>query len=748
MRAFPVLLILLAWGSYSWGGSGYAPPPVTVGAIGGQPVDAALTSLSTVCAGADSIPYCSGADAFTAVSFTTTGRAVASAANAAAVRTAAGVGTISTAASGDYLLVAGEAVTAAALAANGGNCAGDQFALGVSASGVAECAQPAFSNLSGAAVDAQVPDNITVDLATSATTATALAANPADCAAGEYATTIAASGALTCAAVAFSQVTGSVTDGQVPDTITVDLASTATALAANPADCAAGEYAASIAASGALTCAVVAFSQLSGAAVDGQVPNNITVDLAATATALASNPSDCGASQYATAIAASGNLTCAQPAASGVAYTPAEGANWEDPDPTTTAGALDAVADATSIAAALAASALLTAGNAITGLEDGSGVTDAAAWRAAIGLNASVVPYTPAVGADWGTDPDDSAEALDQLALRLTDVEGAGGGTIGGATGASDNRIIRSDGMGGATIQSSNAELTDGGALSGITDISLTGTVDGVDVSAIPATYQPLDATLTAVAGWEWTSGTEIRTLVAADTFSTRRIGASADNILALDADARYPTGDGRNLTYGCTWDLDWNAERDGLAASNGWTNGGTGGTHTLEDDAQGIAREKITYGAAVTGWIEYTSTVAANAAAFELEIDWIPAIETLGSNIRWDGDSDTSDKRVSVNQDDMLTTGGPVGQRQVVTIQKKAGLVGGVILTVDGRYSQQIDYSALEASASATPRYLVGKNTTTGTATNYIYAVRAKHTGWCNSPPAIRNSTDLVGVP
>lgn len=65
-------------------------------------------------------------------------------------------------------------------------------------------AAPAFRAL----VDADIPNTITIDLAA---TATALAANPADCAANQFATTIAASGALTCAAIV---------DNDVPDTIT------------------------------------------------------------------------------------------------------------------------------------------------------------------------------------------------------------------------------------------------------------------------------------------------------------------------------------------------------------------------------------------------------------------------------------------------------------------------------------------------------------------------------------------------
>src|SRR3972149_5011977 len=71
-------------------------------------------------------------------------------------------------------------------------------------------------------------------------TATALAANPADCAATQFANAIAASGALTCAAVAFTDLSGAATDAQVPNTITIDLAALATALAANGANCSSG----------------------------------------------------------------------------------------------------------------------------------------------------------------------------------------------------------------------------------------------------------------------------------------------------------------------------------------------------------------------------------------------------------------------------------------------------------------------------------------------------------------------------
>lgn len=61
---------------------------------------------------------------------------------------------------------------------------------------------------------------------------------------------------------------------------------------------------------------------------DADIPNTITIDLAATATALAANPSDCSANQYATAIAANGNLTCA--AVSGASASSLGNANTAD----------------------------------------------------------------------------------------------------------------------------------------------------------------------------------------------------------------------------------------------------------------------------------------------------------------------------------------------------------------------------------------------------------------------------------
>jgi hypothetical protein len=88
-----------------------------------------------------------------------------------------------------------------------------------------------FTQLVGFITDAQVPNNITVDLATTATTATTAEA-------GDSATAFFSAGTIEAARLpALSGLTGSVTDAQVPNTITVDLATLAsTATTANAGD--------------------------------------------------------------------------------------------------------------------------------------------------------------------------------------------------------------------------------------------------------------------------------------------------------------------------------------------------------------------------------------------------------------------------------------------------------------------------------------------------------------------------------
>ncbi len=219
--------------------------------------------------------------------------------------------------------VTGNASTATALANNPTDCGANQFAITIAASGNLTCA---------ALTDADIPNNITIDLAANATTAVNLVGsgsttNAVDLATAEVSGNLRANNLQNAAAdlggadvnINLSNTNGSfVTNLTVDGTITAATfagaltgnvtgnvtgnASTATALANNPTDCGANQFAITIAASGNLTCVSL---------TDLDIPNNITIDLAAAATALANNPTDCSADTYATTIAASGNLTCA-----------------------------------------------------------------------------------------------------------------------------------------------------------------------------------------------------------------------------------------------------------------------------------------------------------------------------------------------------------------------------------------------------------------------------------------------------
>ncbi|MBI3297441.1 MAG: hypothetical protein HYZ75_04720 [Elusimicrobia bacterium] len=147
----------------------------------------------------------------------------------------------------------GQAVTATSLAANGANCNANEFNKGVNAAGAAEsCAT---------LLDADIPNDITIN---AAGTATSLAANGANCNANEFNKGVNAAGA--------AESCATLLDADVPDDITITLAATATSLAANGANCNAGEFNKGVSATGA--------AESCAALLDSDVPDTITVNAA------------------------------------------------------------------------------------------------------------------------------------------------------------------------------------------------------------------------------------------------------------------------------------------------------------------------------------------------------------------------------------------------------------------------------------------------------------------------------------
>ncbi len=177
------------------------------------------------------------------------------------------------------------------------------------------------------------------------------------------------------------------------------------------------------------------FTNLVGTITDAQVPNTITIDLAATATALAANPANCAAGEFAAGITAAGV---------------GEGCTAL---PTTIVGTANQISVSSP-----------------TG-------TVTLSIPATLDLNAKILriphsaslPGTCSTGDLYGADSATTGQRIYYCESANTWVvqgDGGGGGSIGGSTGATDNAILRADGVGGATLQTSGCTISDAGALS------------------------------------------------------------------------------------------------------------------------------------------------------------------------------------------------------------------------------------------------------------------------------------------
>ena len=152
-------------------------------------------------------------------------------------------------------------------------------------------------------------------------------------------------GSSTTPATNHFKLTGSSTGG--PRTVTLP---DANSVAVVPDAGAANQFVTGITAAGAITKAQPAFANLSGTVTDAQVPNNITVDLAGQATSLAANGTNCPAGQAAAGVDASGN-------AEGCAAVGGGGGSFVDYQKTAAAVVLDGT-DKTIYTTSLAGGAL------------------------------------------------------------------------------------------------------------------------------------------------------------------------------------------------------------------------------------------------------------------------------------------------------------------------------------------------------------------------------------------------------
>lgn len=276
-------------------------------------------------------------------------------------------------------------------------------------------------------------------------------------------------------------------DADIPDTITIDLAATATALAADPADCAANNFANAINASGTLTCAAIA---------DADVPNSITIDLAATATALSANGANCTAGSSPLGVDASGAVeSCfdvwTEAENTSAAYLQKAGGvltgevTVDDLGLEFTAG--DALTDCSTFSA--------TGGgifyddsegifkkcqdNVLTDLDtSGAGYTNLTEF---VGQTAWRIFYSDSLGdvTELALGADGTYLMSNGAAVAPTFETPAGTGDVVGPAGATDNAVARYDTATGKLLQDSGVIIDDSNNITGVAGIA-------VDASATP----------------------------------------------------------------------------------------------------------------------------------------------------------------------------------------------------------------------------------------------------------------------
>ena len=101
-------------------------------------------------------------------------------------------------------------------------------------------------------------------------------------------------------------------------------------------------------------------------------------------------------------------------------------------------------------------------------MSDGVYVMDDAGTYTLVAVyDATGISYTPGVLTHWegDVDPGELSDALDQVASRLTTVEGAASGDVSGPVSSTDNALVRWDGAGGDTVQDSGVTLDDSDVL-------------------------------------------------------------------------------------------------------------------------------------------------------------------------------------------------------------------------------------------------------------------------------------------
>jgi len=304
---------------------------------------------------------------------------------------------------------------------------------------------------------------------------------------------------------------------------------------------------------------------------------------------------------------------------------------------------------------------------------DGSGVTDAPAFRTALELgtaattastaylaassDAGDLDYTPADGGDWtNPDPTQVEAGLDALADRMTVAESSL-----------------------ALCQPGSAALTDW------TDVGVVSAADRYPYS-------------TGAGVWAYGTATSAGRALLDDA------DASAQRTtLGLGTAALSATGDFLSSTLTDTWSaVDYVVGRDGQAGSNGWTE--TNGSHTTGTES-GITHHVAT-GATSTYITKSVSITSASSWEFQVEIyTYASSSETSiavydGTRLVWVYGASTGLRDDAVAG--VGTDVNPVSNWNTITVRKLGGTDAIVELWVGPRRVNVYLYASAAANATA----------------------------------------------
>jgi hypothetical protein len=224
---------------------------------------------------------------------------------------------------------------------------------------------------------------------------------------------------------------------------------------------------------------------------------------------------------------------------------------------------------------------------------DGTGITDASAFRTELGLGTAAV-------LDTGTTANKVVK-LDAMG-KLPAVDGSALTNIGGGlpTGGVTSQVLQK----ASNFNYDTSWVTLGGA-----------------AYYEASSFEPADATLTELASLVWSSGTQIPAFLGTDTASLLTVGTGALGIVQLDGDGKLPAVDGSALTnvaaspYAAdSWDTVW----EGADGATGWTFSTNGGIGTVD----GKTAARITGGSSSSEASYYN--IAGSAPDGSFEVRWM----------------------------------------------------------------------------------------------------------------------------